>query len=461
MPKPAIPKLPPLRLPLLLLIVFVLQGCGQPSEGADCDQRLGEEKYEEVLEYCSNPFHRASAMLGLAGFSMLDLIESEAPPRKIVKLLGLEPENVTEKRLLIAGAAIEVRDAESGNQAFALLVSAYLGLAVSVAEYLDNGAGSAKALDDKIADREVEDATGLTNRSGATLEFFEGSPTPLFQIVANDTPYLVVCDADFVEPFCDGFPSGTTELYNDSNGSGRLDSANLPAPAFPDGGGPVLSAVSPVNLVVQMGDLALPIAVNQKKLTRMESFLGGEDPDSENFTIGVSGYLDLLQAASDKLAAFSGSEGGDSIISENINATRTLLDNGGDCLAEDDPAGAGLLNLLFAIYDSAPGTVRNPEPELADFTFKNFATNSELEAGGVEVPFSPEQFIFTAPIGFKFLYPVAVPVSGFDVSNATPRVDKAAAAFRTEFENIPRLAPDGSEADDGNITFLELSCART
>ncbi|MEE8433766.1 MAG: hypothetical protein V3S64_03170, partial [bacterium] len=416
---------------------------------------------------------RASAMLGLAGFSMLDLIESEAPPRKIVKLLGLEPENVTEKRLLIAGAAIEVRDAESGNQAFALLVSAYLGLAVSVAEYLDNGAGSAMALDDVIEDSEVEDATGLTSRSGATLEFFQGSPIPFFQIVINTTPYLVVCgdyptqpleDSSEEEPtdiICDGFPPGTTSLFDDSDGSGRLDTANLPAPAVPEGGSPTLSGVSPVNLVVQMGDLLLPIAVNQAKLARMESFLGGEDPDGEYFTIGVSGYLDLLQAASDKLAEFSGSEGGDSIISENINATRSLLDNGGDCLAGDDAAGAALLDLLFAIYDSAPGTVRNPEPELVDFTFKNIAANSQLEAGGVQVPLSPEQFIFRAPIGFKFLYPIAVPANGFDVSNATPRVDEAAAAFRTEFENIPRLAPGGSEADDGDITFLELSCART
>ncbi len=77
------------------------------------------------------------------------------------------------------------------------------------------------------------------------------------------------------------------------------------------------------------------------------------------------------------------------------------------------------------------------------------------------MPLSPELFIFREPIGFKFLYPIAVPANGFDVSNATPRVDEAAAAFRTEFENIPRLAPGGSEADDGDITFLELSCART
>ncbi|MCZ6558585.1 MAG: hypothetical protein O7A69_12550, partial [SAR324 cluster bacterium] len=58
-----------------------------------------------------------------------------------------------------------------------------------------------------------------------------------------------------------------------------------------------------------------------------------------------------------------------------------------------------------------------------------------------------------------FLYPIDQDITGFVISNATPRIDGADADFRDNFELIPKLAPDGATADDGQITFAEVLCA--
>ncbi|MCZ6473684.1 MAG: hypothetical protein O6934_09620, partial [SAR324 cluster bacterium] len=58
-----------------------------------------------------------------------------------------------------------------------------------------------------------------------------------------------------------------------------------------------------------------------------------------------------------------------------------------------------------------------------------------------------------------FLYPIDQTIGGFNFSNATPRIDLADAAFANQFEFIPKLAPDGAEPDDGQITFAEVLCA--
>jgi hypothetical protein len=466
---------------LLLLLPAVLQGCGDPSQGGDCDRLLGEEKYERVLQVCGSPFHRSSARLGLAGFNMLDLVESTEPPGSVVTLLELTPGNVTEKRLHVAGAAEEVREPVNGNEAFALLVSAYLGLAVTMEEYLDNGAtgpgpftnascpASAVPLDDFIFDCEVEGATGLTPRLGATLQIQQSVP-PNFQVVATEgsvagRTFSVVC-TDVANSgdaaHCDDAPPGSAQVFDDPDGSGRLAT---PQSADRDEVVLDLHLADPVNMVVQMNGLELPFALDPARAPRMDNFLGEGDPAGE-FTIGVAGYLGLLTTAEQTLTSSSGTEGGGSqTVTDNVNAVRDLLDNGAPCIAQNDPAGAALINLLYAVYASAPGTAANPAAGLSDFTPNNIATNAEVqeaEDGGVVFPVTVNaaDFVFVQPIGFKLLYPIALPATGFDVGNATPRMDEADPDFRGEFENVPRLAPEASPAGDGRVTFAELSCAR-
>ncbi|MCZ6531508.1 MAG: hypothetical protein O7A08_00935, partial [SAR324 cluster bacterium] len=183
------------RAALLLGLALALQAC-QPSEEASCDQLLGEGKYNDVLAQCDNPADRASAYLGLAGFDFVALAESTAPPGDIVALLGLTADNITEKRQLLEQATSEVRVPGSGAQASALLLSAFLGLAVIVAEFLDNGGGvvgGATALDDVVDESEIVEATGITTGVAAALQFSPAAAPPYFQVVSGNTPYTLIC----------------------------------------------------------------------------------------------------------------------------------------------------------------------------------------------------------------------------------------------------------------------------
>ena len=430
----------------------MLAGCQEPRYAADCEQLLAEEKFGEVLVSCDNPLHRSSAHLGLAGFNLLDLATSTQPPGDVNQLLGLTTANITAKRQRLALAAEEVRYPATTGQAFALLISAFLGLAVTITEYLDGD------LDGDVTQAEITQATGMTQTTGSALDFSVPG-TPYFQVVVGGTPYLVICLDALSPPLCNNLPPGLIKVFDDADGSGKLSD---PEPAFSADRSTVaaqLTTANPVNLLVQMGELQFPIVLDPVKVARMENFLGAGDPPPADFSIGVVGYLDLLSLANLVLTASSGATGsGGTEITADINAVRNRLDNGATCFSTLDPAGAALLDLLYTIYTSAPGTVATPVPDPAVFTTFNIISEASATGGGVSIPVDPTVFAFTNPIGFKFLYPTEVPVPSFDVTKATPRIDQAAASFREAFENIPRLAPAAAIAGDGKVSIVELFC---
>ncbi|MCZ6647429.1 MAG: hypothetical protein O7B79_14470, partial [SAR324 cluster bacterium] len=57
------------------------------------------------------------------------------------------------------------------------------------------------------------------------------------------------------------------------------------------------------------------------------------------------------------------------------------------------------------------------------------------------------------------LYPLSSLGGGFDLSNATPRIDATLQAFSDQFEFIPKLAPAAATDGDGQISIVEVMCA--
>ncbi|MCZ6729270.1 MAG: hypothetical protein O7C61_06140, partial [SAR324 cluster bacterium] len=321
---------PIVRAALLLGLALALQAC-QPSEEASCDQLLGEGKYNDVLAQCDNPADRASAYLGMAGVDFEKLVDPDIPVGNIVALLGLTPANITEKRLLLERAAREVRNPGSGAQGSALLLSAFFGLAVIVAEFLDNGAqGAATALDDVVDASEIVEATGITTGTVTDLQFASDSNNYL-QMVLAGVPYTVLC-IDLTVAACDGDPLSILTVFDDGDGSGRLDTGALPIPpADQDTLRTQLPNANPVSLVVLMTSLVLPLNIDPTKTGALENFLGAGDA-SVNFAFGVTGYLDLITAATAALVAAVGGTGGIPGLDDQINAVKTQIDNGGKCL---------------------------------------------------------------------------------------------------------------------------------
>ncbi|MCZ6532956.1 MAG: hypothetical protein O7A08_08335, partial [SAR324 cluster bacterium] len=209
---------------------------------------------------------------------------------------------------------------------------------------------------------------------------------------------------------------------------------------------------------VLMTALDLPLNIESDKTGALENFLGAGVP-AGNFAFGVTGYLDLITTATAALVAAVGGTGGIPGLDDQINAVKTQIDNGGDCLTTSaspaDNAAAAFLDMLHSIYASAPGTLLNPALGQTIFTTDNLITTSALTAGGASLPSDIGGLL----PGFKFLYPIDQAVPGFTLSNATPRIDGADPAFVSQFELIPKLAPDGATADDGQITFAEVLCA--
>jgi len=440
------------------LAVLALAGCAPPKQAHDCQQLLGEEKYAQVLEDCENPELRASAYLGLAGFDLFQFIDSTAPPGSVVGLLGLTPANIDAKRAYLVNAVEEVRNPRTGPEAFALLVSSFLGLATAVEDFLDNGAdGAATALDDTITQDEVDAATGMTFNGTATLNVFP-APTGHFATVVNGAPYTMVC-GDLPTPLCDDTTGTLTQVYDDPDGDGILDTSSPNPAVIPD-----LSTAAPVGLVVQLGDLALPFSLDPVRTVEMEAFLGfGGTAD---FPVGVFGYLGLLD---DALAYLGGAQ---SDLAEGIDALRDQLDNGGTCLPTLDPVNGAsaetLLDILYDIYAAAAGTALNPATGETDYSAWNVVAGLDLSGVGGPATIASTDFVFApTPIGFKFLYPTADGLGGYDDTQATPRVGDgftypatgSLAAFAEEFENIPRLAPAAATAGDGRVSFVELLCA--
>lgn len=444
--------------------VLLLAACGRPTQSADCDQLLGEERYQEVLDSCGNPLQRASAHLGLAGLNTFDIINSTETVGNVVNLLGLTTSNITEKRQRLILAVEEVRSPATGGEAFALLMAAYLGLAVTISEYLDNGSG-ATALDDNISDSESRAATGLDT---GTVDFNAvPDTTQVYQIVSGGTAYNITCGGDASVPICDQ-AGGTVNVYDETDGSGQLDTGALPATSL-DQAAVILNVTTadPANLVVLLRSLDYPISIDPTKSGRLTNFLGDGDADQE-FAIGVTGFLDLLDVADAVL--FPSGSGEISGISEQITAVRNKIDNGGDCLSSGsttDIAAAALMDMWYDIYSAAPGTAANPLPNLTDYTNYNIVGFSSFSAANIPLyrddtgtfNIDPTGYNFASDLGMKFLYPISLPATSFVLSNTTPHIDNADADFQTEFEDIPQLAPAAATAGDGTITFLEVLCS--
>lgn len=437
---------------LLLALVPGLAGCGGGGTGKiDCPQLLRDGDYGEVLEACAGPYERAAAHLGLAGFYLLDLTETDADQPFIVSALGLTLENINAKRILVNQAVNEVRDPTNGSEAFALLVSAFLGLSTTMTQYLDNGAG-ATALDEAYAESEITEATGMSAAAGDfQVDTANAAPPSHFSVLVDGVPYIADCSGSDPSPNrCSG---GTTAIYEDPDGSGILN-GNAPAAGID------LSTATQANLVTQITNLLMSITLVQDKVATMREFLGQGNP-SGTFDIGVLGYLDLMDLANDLVAG----EGETTVVSENVDAVRSRLDNGGTCLdtITGSTAASDLLNALAPMYTAAAGTLANPVPaDAATDYFKdyNVPANLDLAALGI-ASLDPANYVFTTTeIRFKFIYPTTQPLpSGYDMTQATPRVDQADGTFTLNFEAIPELAPSGSTALDGYVTYLELLCA--
>ncbi|HUJ75709.1 MAG TPA: hypothetical protein VL359_12650, partial [bacterium] len=73
-----------LRAGLLLALLAPLVGCGVAHTKADCDLLLSQEKWNTVLQDCDNPYHRASAYLGLAGLDLFTILESNTAVTNVV-----------------------------------------------------------------------------------------------------------------------------------------------------------------------------------------------------------------------------------------------------------------------------------------------------------------------------------------------------------------------------------------
>lgn len=447
--------------------MLLLAACGRPTQSADCDQLLGEERYQEVLDTCGSPLLRASAHLGLAGLNTFDIINSTEAAGNVVNLLGLTTSNVTEKRQRLILAVEEVRSPATGGEAFALLMAAYLGLAVTMSEYLDNGAGGETALDDNITDTESRSATGLDTGTGS----FDAVPDNprYYQIVSSGTAYNITCTGDATSTICNDSGDGPVAVYDETDGAGQLDTAALPA-ASADEATVILnlSTADPGSMVVLLVSLTYPITIDPSKSGRLTNFLGQGDADQE-FAIGVTGFLDLLDVANAVL--FPSGSGSVSGITEQVDAVRSKIDNGGDCLSSGtatDIKAAVVMDLWYAVYLAAPGTAANPLPDLTDYTDYNIVGHSNFsDAGFTMYPddtgtlnIDPTDYEFASNLGMKFLYPISIAAAtSFVLSNTTPHVDNADADFQTEFEDIPKLAPAAATALDGDITFLEVLCS--
>ena len=473
----------------------VLLACGPAKEEVDCNQLVIEQKFHQVINKCEDPFQVGTAYLGLAGFDTIEFFKKTAAAEKkggslnVISLLGLNESNIKVKRELINQAIRTVAPPATTSQAFVLLLAAFVGLSVITTEYLDNGKGGGEAFDDKISGEEVEANTGLTLNPDATLITVPSIP-PYYQVTdsASGLPYLVECTLDAVVEFCDDDPAGTLTIYEDSDGSAKAFGTVASEP-------PDLTVADPVNLVVMLNEIILPISVSGRNLTRLESYLsaGTLDPGfpiqfPNRFPIGIVGYLNWLDlanqtildasaSADDSTAAGDGSpdEEDKSAIDQTIDTLRSEIDNGAVCFKDADPessdsaerdraAVAALLDLMYNdLYQSAPGTdlrkvpATIPQTTPPYFTRNNVVRASSLDAGGITPP-DPTEFVFNTAIGFKFLYATETGLKIFDASLATARIDETQDSFQEDFNFIPRMVPSLAKAGDGVVDMIELLC---
>ncbi len=478
-------------LPLLLAAALgTLAGCGAARTKADCDELLAEHKFQAVLNDCPNPYHRASAYLGLAGFDLDKLLNSTAAPGDVRSLLGLTPADITARRQYLEKAVTTVRPPDGNTQAFALLLAALLGLDTAAEEHLDAN------LDGTISQAEIDAAFTATYQvprllplAPATISLSPTVPptvvvTPVLQVVAvvAGRPYILVCDAADTPNVCGAAPA-KTQVYDDPDGSGRL-TPGITAGGPSGNASTVLAAIASatsVGLIVQLSDLSPPATFSADATLFLPGYLGAGQPQGP-FKIGLGGYLSAMSTASGVLATGGGQPGGSTVTSY-INALVAKFDNGGACKyrppldAYDTATLVGYLNAFAPIYAAAAGTFAHPVPAGASSTYfstRNLvpvsigpavnAVNATLPKSlpvSIQLP-DPNKGITYAFAGgtipsYKFLYPTAPDLFPFDASHATPRVDQAFAAFVSQFEAIPIFAP--SVAADGDLTFMEILCA--
>lgn len=441
--------------PFLLFISAVLLAAAcTPANRADCDALLGEGEYQEVLDSCDEPFSRASAYLGLAGLNMGEMIVNGATiDGDVNTLLGITAANITEKRGHLANAALAVEQAGSGREGFALLVAAFLGVAVTTTEYLDPD------LDGTVTQADINTLTGITLNTGATFSVSPATP-PYLQIVVSGTTYTAIClDAP---PIC-GTNTAQIRVYDDADGSGILDAASPPTDESLDAATvkAAMNTATQANIVVQMTNLVLPMNRDPTKWDCLINFTGNGDPEG-CFTVGLSRYMAMMTHSIDVMTTANGNTdaaGSDMLTA--IDTLRTTLDNGADCMAVQDPALATLSDLFYEIYITAPGTTLTPVPDPAEFTAYNNVADTVLAAGGVTYPagLTAGSFIFPNPVGYKFLYPTTAGLPGFDPAQATPSIDTADPDFAYDFEALPHFAPAAATPLDDTITIAEIFCS--
>ena len=456
---------------LLAAALAGLAGCGTPHPSADCDQLLSDRKFQEVLSSCDNPVDRASAYLGLAGFDMFTLLESGVTDGNVVPILGLTPGNIAQRRQYLEQAVQSVNPPEGPTQAFALLLSAFLGLGTSTEEYLDPN------LDGTVSQAEATAAVGATPSAPVVAA---ASPTPgslYFSVVVNGKPYLFDCSVD---PTC-----VAATVYDDPDGTGRLTTAigsGLPsadAATVLASEGSATAVGYPVEIFIAAPLLTFSVSATQD----LPGFLGVGGAGGR-FAIGLNAYLQGISAANAVLTASGGQPGG-SAVTANVNALVSKFDNGAACVAAGIPpfvtaaAGAKLvayLNALYALYAASAGTTLQPVPPGAGasyFMTRNLVSNAaqirtDIDAffAALGVPlFFPQ--IPSAAYGFpggqvtkyKLMFTTTTPGLPpylFDADTAVARFDQAYAAFPADFNSIPVFGPDA--AGDGRVSFIETLC---
>ena len=461
-------RLPLRRLLPAVLLLPTLAACSSTSDREDCQTLMSQRKYARVLQRCDSPYERSSARLGLMGFDIYQVLTQPTGAPVVITALGLTPANINTKRLQVNAAVNEVRPPSTPAEAYAALLSSFLGLSTTVSQFLDNGAGGQTALDDVFAGAEVEAATGMTT-GGASG--FDAKPSSVahYSVVVGGLSYIVVCN-DVLAPLdvthCDDDPPGTLFVYDDPEGAGLFDPGTPGTPsALPIAS---LATATQADLVLHITNMVLPITLDAVQTPVMQEFLSQGDP-AGTYDIGVLAYLDLMDTADQVIIDAAGGTAAKSPISDYISEVRSLLDNGASCMSTLDPSGtiAFFLDTLAPIETAAAGTAAHPvpvpigSPAPAGF-YQNYNAPASLDLSSIGLPaLDPNNYVWknTVPaMHYKLLYPKVQPGAAYSAVNATPRVDEADPAFRSALDALPELSPALAGTGDGRVNFIELLC---
>jgi hypothetical protein len=352
-----------------------------------------------------------------------------------------------------------------------------IGMMMSSLEFLDNGSGGGTALDGTFTEGEGEAAMGIT-KTGATSGSISAFPAtlssgplagfPYLSGVVGATRYVFACaDIGVSMPWCDNILAGSLQVHDDTGAYGTGAGFQGALQGVVD-----LTPANPVSLVFQITDLTLPFTLDPAKVPAYQAF-SGRGNAAQGFAVGIEGYLSRMQTALVALAQVGSSS--QNVLSDAVDSAKGTLDNGARCLPTlfgtpgvPDPALPDAMDAVFPIYQAAIGTSARPMPAGTPasnfFQAYNRIAGLDLTSLGITTPFAvtASSFVFgqgagtVTTIGTRFLYAKAA-VGAFDPAVATPRIDETPAAFRASFEAM-RLAPAGSTARDGSISYAELLC---